>query len=291
MTLRKNILILIAVFLAIPSLAYAATESFDGRGEYIMEIEETTKHGQEIAFQEALRSVSQQAAVAIKTHSSMADNQLTGDQMEMVTATVMQINEKTFDTDITPDGKLKAIALVRASLDVDRAEKMAQALLAAKNNTQEYERIQEEYATAKSQYTTLREQHGILMKKSARAKIREGIQQERAGRLSEAMTLYEEAIAADPDYARAYSRRAHIYRQQGKMDLANKDYAKAASIDSKEAGHHYGKAIMLEQQGKKAEAAKEYRLFIEYSDILEYDEEIPVVLEKILELEKENGNV
>ena len=40
----KIIISLLAVFLSFPALAFAATENFDGKGEYVIEIEETTKH-------------------------------------------------------------------------------------------------------------------------------------------------------------------------------------------------------------------------------------------------------
>ena len=278
--------IIITLITSLFTVAYAEVTHFTGKASYTAESNESIKYAQDTALNEAMRNISMQAAVAIKSHYTSQENRLTDDMVEMVSATVMQIEKKDFSTEITSDEKIKVTAVVLASLDVEQAKKMSQKLLSVKNTLADYEKVQEEYATAQSQYSTMKEQYDSLMKKAARTKTKEGIKLEREGKKDEAFRLYQEAVHDDPDYARVYSRLGHIYRGQGKKELAEENYAKAAKLDPKEAGHHYGRAILLEQAGKKAEAAKEYRLFIEYSDILEYDEEIPVILKKIIELEE-----
>lgn len=283
--MHRFIVAIIGLILWACPLFVDAAEHFNGRGEYLMSDNESIKSAQDTALQEALRDISRQAAAVVKSRSVGANNQLTSDQIEMVTSTVVQVKEKKFQKSLETNGKIKIVALVEAELDAEQAEKMAKELMAARNVSNEYEKIRGEYSTKQSQYNALQGKYSEAVQKSAKYRTREGIRIEREGKTTEALKVYEEVIASDANYARAYSRRGHIYRQQGKNDLAQKDYDKAAALDPKEAGWHYGKAILLEQSGQKAAAAKEYRLFIEYADILEYDKEIPVVLDKILALE------
>lgn len=283
--LKRICLLALAGFLATINSVFAAVEPFEAQAEYMMENNESIKYAQETALNEAIRRISQQAAVVIRSHSTAADNQLSSDEMEMVTSTIVQVKEKRFQKRLGANDKIVVTAFVKAELDTDRAEQMSKELLAAKDTARDYEKIREEYSTAQSQYNALQGQYSLVVQKSAKFKAKQGIKLEREGKVAEAMKLYEEAIAADPNYARSYSRRGHIYRMQGKRDLAMKDYDKAYALDPKEAGCHYGRAIYLEQDGQKLQAAKEYRLFIEYSDILEYDLEIPQVLDKIIEIE------
>ncbi|MBO6180022.1 MAG: tetratricopeptide repeat protein [Selenomonadaceae bacterium] len=282
----RNILAYIVFFIFLfSSVTFAQVVHFTGNGSYTAKTNESIKYAQDEALKQAMRDISMQAAAAIRSNYSSNKNVLQDDVVEMVSATVMRIEDKKFAKSITADERIAVKATIKASLDIEKSRKMSADLLKAKTENRKLTDIQEEYATAQSQYSDTKTRYDVLMKQKARNKTREGIKLEREGKLTEALALYNEAIASDSRYARPYSRRAHIYRQQGKKDLAVSEYAKAARIDPKEAGHHYGTAIMAEERGDKKTAAKEYRLFIEYSDILEYDKEIPTVLQKILELE------
>ena len=272
--------------LLINGITEAAVETFEGQGEYVMENNESIRQAQDVAMQEAMRGISQQATAVISGSSGSSDNQLTKDEVEMVTAAIMNVNEKRFEKTLSKDNKIKVVAYVKAEIDVDRAEKMARELMAAKKSSQEIEKIKAVYTSKQNEYSTLQGQYSTLSKGGGvKHRVREALKLERDGKITEALRIYDETIATDPTYARAYSHRGHIYRQQGKIDLARKDYEKAFSLDDKEAGAHYGRAILLERDGKRSEAAKEYRLFIKYSDILEYDKEIPGAIEKIIKLE------
>ena len=79
---RKLVLSFFILFF-LPSVSLAATESFTGHGEYIMDNNDSIKHGQDIALREAIRNVAQQATVAMKSQSGTIDNHVYNDEVDM----------------------------------------------------------------------------------------------------------------------------------------------------------------------------------------------------------------
>lgn len=258
----------------------------DGKGEYMMTGKDSVKYGEECAFTEAVRSISQQAAVAITSSSTSVDNQLSADEIEMVTATIIKVKSKNYNKNIAPNGNIIITASVKGELDVDIAEKMIHEIVEAKRIEKDKDKLNEEYKRIKNQYSELKKDNPLIAYQINIKSFYEAIKMEREQKKDEALARYNEIIAEGADIASVYSHRGHIYRAQGQFDLAKKDYDKAASLDANEAGWHYGKAILLERGGDAKSAVREYRLFVEYADILEYDVEIPIVLKKIFDLEK-----
>ena len=70
---RKITTAIIVGLLLLPAGADAAIQTINGTGEYIMEDNETMKQAQDKAYEEAMRSISQQAAVYVRG-SSKAEN-------------------------------------------------------------------------------------------------------------------------------------------------------------------------------------------------------------------------
>ena len=290
--MRKCLLLLAAFTMVITltpaSTGKAAIEQFSGKGEYIMEDNQAIKDAQEIAYNEAMRSIAQQAGVSIKGSSQSEDNTLTNDELEMMATTIAKVKDKNYKKEIGADGKIKVLAFVTAELDTEQADKMLKDMVEAKRASQGYEKIFAEYQAKQKQFDSLQGEYSAALAQTARQSVREGIKLERQGDIDGAMKFYQEAIEADGNLARAYSHRGHIYRRQGKYDLAAKDYDKAASLAAEEAGWHYGKATLYDQQGRTAQAVKEYRLFVKYADIMEYDEEITQALERIVTLDPDS---
>ena len=85
-----------------------------------------------MALQEAVRRVSEQAAVALKSRSEIVSNELTNDEVAMVTVSVIRIKDRKFNIDITPNGVIKSTATVIAEVDTDEAEDAAKKLLEEK---------------------------------------------------------------------------------------------------------------------------------------------------------------
>ena len=90
--------LLTALCLCLTSVVYAA-ETFCGVGEYCAEPTETVQKANDTALREAMRRVSEQAAVALKSRSVAIDNILTTDEVEIATASVMRIIDRKFTID------------------------------------------------------------------------------------------------------------------------------------------------------------------------------------------------
>ena len=78
-----------------------------------------------------MQKASQQVDVTVISHSVSMDSQLTDDDVDMVTASLMKIKEK-IDIDAMEDGNLMAIVTIVANIDVEEAEQMVEKLLQEK---------------------------------------------------------------------------------------------------------------------------------------------------------------
>ena len=132
MPVIRKILLLSAFLLSLNLTAYAETEEFVGKGEYFAEPTDSIQKANDMALQEAVRRVSEQAAVALKSRSEIVSNELTNDEIAMATVSVMRIKDRKFVIDVTPNGGIKSTATVIAEVDTDEAEKAAKKLLEEK---------------------------------------------------------------------------------------------------------------------------------------------------------------
>ena len=103
--------------------AEAAVREISGTGEYIMEDNETMKQAQDKAYEEAMRSISQQAAVYIRSDSKAESSVLTKDEVELLATALVQVREKRFTKEVMPDGKLRVKAFLTGDLDEEATEK------------------------------------------------------------------------------------------------------------------------------------------------------------------------
>lgn len=284
--MKNMCLIIIGCIFLHCSIANAEMKLFEGKGEYWMTGQDSIKYAEEWAFKEAMRSISQQAVVAINSKSASIDNQISSDEIEMVTATVISVKEKKYDKNIATDGKVMVSASVKGELDVDAAEKMVNSIVEAKRIEKDKLKLNKEISKIKKQFIELKGENPLIAHQLNLTKFYDAIKMEKNNKKEEVFDMYNEIIEEEVNFAPAYSHRGHLYMEKGEFDLAKRDYDKATAIDDKEAGCHYGRAALLEKTGKLIEAAKEYRMFIEYADILEYDDKIPIVLQKIRDLEK-----
>ena len=264
----------------------AALETLSGSGEYIMEHNETMKEAQDVAFQEAMRSISQQAGVYIESTSQAKDSQLTHDEVTALTETVVQVKEKRFDRDILPDGKIKVRAFVTAELDTEKADKLLQDRIEAHKAKAQYDAAQGEHTELEKESESLRTEYAQAVQGKVNGAVHRGDSLMEQKKYAEAFQAYDKAVAAEPKLAELYSKRGESLRLQGKDDAAMQDYDTALSLDGQDALAHYGRASVLDKRGERAEAVKEYRLFMDIADIDFYDEEIARALDRFLALEK-----
>lgn len=132
MSFMRKMCFLTILCLFLTSTVFAATETFRGVGEYYAEPEETVRAANDMALKEAMRRVSEQAAVALKSRSVAIDSELTNDEVEMATVSVLRILDRKFILDVTPNGGIKSTAVITAEVDMEKAEEMAKKLLEEK---------------------------------------------------------------------------------------------------------------------------------------------------------------
>ena len=128
--MRKFFYLLLILMFVVSAIAHAEVNYFTGEGSYILEANDTIEHGKNEALKEALSSVSMQAAAAIKGKYASESNRLTDDVLEMVTASIIKIKDKTFDINIESDNATKIKVAIKAEIDVEEAIKMSQEFLA-----------------------------------------------------------------------------------------------------------------------------------------------------------------
>ena len=286
--LTKSLIVFFNVILYLisdVSIIFAEIKNFQYKSEYIMKDSEPIKRAQEIAFNMALRNISEQAGIYIDSSSNSEFGKLTKDEIESITAAIVKVKSKKYSKEITSDGKLKIFADVIAEVDIDKAEQLLNDLAKAHKSSKSYEQVLKEFNDNRGQYSELYNRYIVFVKKAAMRKVREGCHLMNEGKIDEAIECFNDAILKNSDIGRAYIKRGHIYILQGKFDLAQSDFEKALQLNNDDMGIHYVKAVMAERQKNKLQAINEYREFIKLADIVYYDVEITEALDKIIELD------
>ena len=159
----------------------------------------------------------------------------------------------------------------------------------ASNSAKSYEDVLKDYTQRQSQFDTVYGEYLGSYKQRIMRTIRDGGKLQSDGKLDEALKCYDaaiaESVANDAELSLAYIKRGHVYKLQGKNNLAAADFEKALALNNDAVGVHYVKAVMAEADGNKSQAAQEYRVFVKDADIVYYDVEISLSLERIVELE------
>lgn len=270
----------------------AEVKTFHAESSYLMDKGEPIKIAQETVFNDAIKKISEEANVVIDSLSVSRDSELELDRVESFTAAVLRIKNKIFVKELTNDGGLNIVVKVDAELDTDDAEEILNELLEAKNSSKNYEEVLKDYTQRKNQFDTVYGEYLGSYQKRIMRKICGGCKLEMEDKLDEALKLYNEAIDEsienDVELSLAYIKRGIIYAMKGKEDLAAADIIKAININNDKAGIHLIQAISAESDGNKFQAAQEYRAFVNDADIVYYDAEVIMALDRIVDLEEAN---
>ena len=289
--MRKIILALI-VFVAVSGdVCSAEVKTFHAESSYLMSSSEPIFDAQDKVFKDAVRMISEEAGVIVESLSKSRNGWLELDRMETLTAAVLRVKSKTFGKEFTDDG-LRITVAVDAELDTAEAAEILDELREARSSAKDYEAVLRDYTKRKNNFDTIYGEYLGSYQKRIMRKIRDGCKLEIDGKLDEALKFYDEAIAEAADnnaeLSLAYIKRGLVYGSQNKPELLIADFEKALALDNDEVGLHFVKAFALEVDGDKAQAAQEYRAFVKDADIVYYDAEIMVALERIVKLEEAN---
>ena len=265
--------------------AEAAVREISGTGEYIMEDNETMKQAQDKAYEEAMRSIAEQAAVYIRSDSKAESSVLTKDEVELLATALVQVREKRFTKEVMPDGKLRVKAFLTGDLDEEATEKALEEKVAKFKQQKALDEAKAKHAAQQGAKEAAQKEYNEAMRHTVTALLADGEALLKQGKYAAAMEKFNEVIKDHPDYAKGYVRRGECYSGMGKMEAAMQDFNKAITLDPKEAESYYGRGQTYEKQGKKQEAIADYRKFLEVSNIVEHGEKITAALDRLAKLE------
>jgi len=283
--IRKIATCIMAGLLLLPAGADAAIRTINGTGEYIMEDNETMKQAQDKAYEEAMRSISQQAAVYVRGSSKAENMELKEDEVELMATALVQVKEKRFTKEVMADGKLRIKAFLTGDIDEEAAEKALAEKVAQFKQKKALDAAKAQHAAQQNAKETAKKEYDEAMRHTVMALLADGDALQKQGKYAAAMEKYNEVIKEHPDYAKGYVRRGECCLATGKLEAAMQDFNHAVTLDPKEAESYYGRGRAYEKQGKKQEAIADYRKFLEVSNIVEHGEKITKVIERLAELE------
>ncbi len=282
---RKITTAIMAGLLLLPAGTDAAIRTINGTGEYIMEDNETMKQAQDKAYEEAMRSISQQAAVYVRGNSKAENMELKEDEVELMATALVQVKEKRFTKEVMADGKLRIKAFLMGDIDEEAAEKALTEKVAQFKQKKALDAAKAQHAAQQNAKETAKKEYDEAMRHTVTALLADGDALQKQGKYAAAMEKYNEVIKENPDYAKGYVRRGECCLATGKLETAMQDFNHAVTLDPKEAESYYGRGQAYEKQSKKQEAIADYRKFLEVSNIVEHGEKITKVIERLAELE------
>jgi len=250
-----------------------------------MEDNETMKQAQDKAYEEAMRSISQQAAVYVRGNSKAENMELKEDEVELMATALVQVKEKRFTKEVMADGKLRIKAFLMGDIDEEAAEKALTEKVAQFKQKKALDAAKAQHAAQQNAKETAKKEYDEAMRHTVTALLADGDALQKQGKYAAAMEKYNEVIKEHPDYAKGYVRRGECCLATGKLEAAMQDFNHAVTLDPKEAESYYGRGRAYEKQGKKQEAIADYRKFLEVSNIVEHGEKITKVIERLAELE------
>ena len=237
-----------------PSVVSAAEKSISADGEYIVGdgLDESLGVAKIRARQEAMRTASEQAGVYIESYTKTVNNELTKDEVTILSSIVLNVTRETYQTNDMNGQGLKVICRIEATVDsvkIDEAlkqrredaqkwqemQKQNQELQAKiEKITKENEALKAEYQKAKSpdEKEEIQQQAYLNQKKmTVTDYINRGMDARRMKRYDEAIPYYTKAIQLDPQNATAYKWRGITYNSIKEYHQAIDDLTKAIRLN------------------------------------------------------------
>ncbi len=277
----KKFLATAAAFFTLTCSNFAACEirTYEGVGEYIMSDFETPDMAKQRAKERAEKAAQEMAGVFVKSNVKVVNKQLQSEEIEVLTAGVMQIKAVDYETFLGEGGGLLIRAKVTADIDTNKIdEKLAMnesernALIeqnrALRDSVAERERqlaeLKEKLAAAERdnsvatsplihmQLTNAFNQAGNAFLSTQRFKA--GNEAYTRGDYNGAIIAYTEAIEFDNSNAAAYLYRGSAFGTLGDYMKSAADYTNAIRLDGNNANAYVGRGIAYYYMGNYAAA-------------------------------------
>ncbi|MBI5892053.1 MAG: tetratricopeptide repeat protein [Deltaproteobacteria bacterium] len=270
--------IIIALFLLLPSLAFAEFKTFEK--EYIYQASEIDSKvtSRAIAVEQVKRLVLEELGVYLMAETEVRDFQITKDRVVMLTAGIVQteiLNEK-WDGEryflkarIKADPKDVAASLDVLRKDVQKSKELEDVQKRADEAFKEIEKLKSELEAVKADKNKqpptppllrgIQEQYAKAADTlSAADWHKKGYQHALNKEYDDAIETFTKAIALDPNLAQAYRNRGVAYDKKGHLDKAIEDLSKAIILNSNDAAFYANRGTIYNKKGYSDMAIEDF---------------------------------
>ncbi|MEI6286469.1 MAG: tetratricopeptide repeat protein [Bacillota bacterium] len=250
-----------ALLMLVCSTAQAETKYITASGEYTMGEGETIINAKDMALRQAMRSATEQVGVYVESYSKVSNSQLTQDEINVMSSSVMEIVKKEYADPQAVGGGFRYVCTITAkvttdSIDMLRNSRQLKADQGAERYAQEQKQMAELMAQLallktelpkvkteeqKQVYVTQVTQLSQKINAVARAQTNLSAKQwyDTAVEYSSkdnalAINILNKAIVIDNEYYAAYIMRGDLYATEGNNKKAAADYTAAIKLEPRD---------------------------------------------------------
>lgn len=251
-----HILSLITGFLFFFSVCIAEERIIESEGSFdvITPSNYSEQEAKNVARREALRISKEQAGIYVESYSKSQGENLTQDNLEIITGEIIQIKEVTYDVQKINSKLTRYIAKVTVIIDIDSIEDII------KKYSVQIQELKNKNSKLNQDYDKLLKEHDNLNSSDA-VKLNELYEQvlSKNKTIEEILALTEEIISLNPAFKKgiAYSLQAEIYHKQDRYDKALECDIKYLEYNKENSQAYFSCAIDCFHL-KKLEQAMEY---------------------------------
>lgn len=270
----KKLVCVIAVLLLVPTAAFSSTKEIVSEGTYNMGDAESPSVAEGRALLNAKRTALEQAGTYVKSYSKVINLTLTEDEVEVLTAGIMEVTIIDKKRSIVGDG-FRFWVKIKAIINPIKVEKLA-SQVKEQSVINDYKRIKEEYKNSQSEIDRLKTELARAKGKKKKKQVETAISKEEKNfqvnqllekaseqklrkEYDKAIETYNAAILLDPDFAISYFSRADVYDMKGRRQLAIEDYTRFISMDPARAFLAYlNRGNVYEREGQYDKALNDF---------------------------------
>lgn len=265
--MKRIFSILLASFF-IMSVANAEIRTYEGFGEYAMSDFETPSVAKERAKQRAERNAQEKAGVFVKSNTTVINQQVTEDEIEVMTSGIMKVHSVEYDKKIDVQGFIFT-AKVLVDIDTDEIDKWLNKNIAEKSELIEQNKAlknsiaeqEKQLAQLKLKLAEAEKNNSVNQSQQVRENFIERFVQSDNNFLSNksleegnnfyarqdyinAINSYSQAITLNPANDAAYVYRGSAYGSIKNYPDAEKDYIRAIQLNNQNINAHVGLSLV-----------------------------------------------
>ncbi|GHV59515.1 hypothetical protein FACS1894103_3040 [Campylobacterota bacterium] len=246
------LLFLMAVF------AFAEIKTFTQSVTQVIGDSQSTDDARKEAIKKAQANALREAGEFIVTQTTLKNNQLTGDEVEAISASIVKTTVKyqkkylcgdNICWDITIESQIDSASI---SEQVEKILKHRETQAKLEQAEQDKQELSSENKRLEQEKLELQQKIKQLMSQSAQGN--EPISQKTASSLQQDIASFTQMIRRDPNNVLAYIARGLSYGRLGDYSTAITDYNKAIELDTNEVRAYYNRGIAYQYLGNHSRA-------------------------------------